>query len=934
MGKIKKILENESIGGTQSTDVYPVTSTKAVYDTSNKVLDDYIQHLKKTSTFAGIATPTTNPGTPDVPVFYFAVEAGIYSNFNGISVSDGEIAILEWKGSWIKKTTDFATQQQIVRLDEKIDDKTNEINVAKEEALQAIAENEQSAIANFNSQRVTPEMLSESTKQLIEASGGGTITNLPDDEDLTSVDDGTGSKILKFADRTYNANNFSGKGYITLRKNIQEVIVSKYDLTITSGCIANGDITITVNSVENNISVTTDYSTPEQVAALIASSIDGSSLDGTVVSFSTQPTYNFNSTGVQGSVSDTSYTENRNVLTQSMINKSNTIYEIRYDFDLNGQRLFIPENCIFDFQGGSFNNGIISITTIDEWINYAKGDFTIQYRGSLVNPNLSLNVSRFSSLANILNCYTDKPLDNIIFNINGQKDATFNLDGRNNLITTKDFRIICYNLNIKNVKVQPSDLNSRCIVGNKYSITSFIYDYKCKLRYENCEFINCDISVNNNIEFINCKFINCSITIGLDAVQYNNDNNAFIFAKIEGCEFHYGKHNVNNIELIHISFIGWKGNAIIHNCRFYNEMDSVPENKYLNDWIDLYDSCNASITNCFFYSKHTAAGEGIINVKSHSFSSSDGDGVNTWNYTDKIGYKTNTIISNNIFVFDLNKSSFYFNDAAFIWVRNYRRETTQSEDVFNTRKSVIVTNNTFNIKVNDTFDYKSQRIHMIFTQHGIENVLISNNTFHIDENLINANIGLWGYSPITTTYIDIIPKVINTIFTNNIVQCNNISSTLHLYQFVGGITDIHTDNIDLIVFKDNVLYGNVLDVSNNITETIDNFIIKDNLYKSTRTGKFFGTFFVTDKYYVPKLELGKIVWNKSKNKLGIYIGKDENNIPILVGSDGVNIDILREGSTKNRPTDIDAGFQYFDTTLNKPIWWNGNQWVDATGITV
>lgn len=47
MGKIKKILETELVGGTQNTDVYPVTSTKAVYDTSNKVLDDYIQHLKK-----------------------------------------------------------------------------------------------------------------------------------------------------------------------------------------------------------------------------------------------------------------------------------------------------------------------------------------------------------------------------------------------------------------------------------------------------------------------------------------------------------------------------------------------------------------------------------------------------------------------------------------------------------------------------------------------------------------------------------------------------------------------------------------------------------------------------------------------------------------------------------------------------------------------
>ena len=88
MGKIKKILENELVGGTQSTDVYPVTSTKAVYDTNNKVLDDYIQHLKKTSTFAGIATPTTNPGTPDGPVFYIAGE-GTYVNFSNLVIGVG-----------------------------------------------------------------------------------------------------------------------------------------------------------------------------------------------------------------------------------------------------------------------------------------------------------------------------------------------------------------------------------------------------------------------------------------------------------------------------------------------------------------------------------------------------------------------------------------------------------------------------------------------------------------------------------------------------------------------------------------------------------------------------------------------------------------------------------------------------------------------------
>ena len=39
MGKIKKILENELVGGTQNTDVYPVTSVKAVYDENNERLD-------------------------------------------------------------------------------------------------------------------------------------------------------------------------------------------------------------------------------------------------------------------------------------------------------------------------------------------------------------------------------------------------------------------------------------------------------------------------------------------------------------------------------------------------------------------------------------------------------------------------------------------------------------------------------------------------------------------------------------------------------------------------------------------------------------------------------------------------------------------------------------------------------------------------------
>ena len=53
--------------------------------------------------------------------------------------------------------------------------------------------------------------------------------------------------------------------------------------------------------------------------------------------------------------------------------------------------------------------------------------------------------------------------------------------------------------------------------------------------------------------------------------------------------------------------------------------------------------------------------------------------------------------------------------------------------------------------------------------------------------------------------------------------------------------------------------------------------------------------------------------------------------------DGTNakiIAIVSIGTTVQRPTGVTAGFQFYDTTLNKPIWWNGINWVDATGTTV
>lgn len=41
------------------------------------------------------------------------------------------------------------------------------------------------------------------------------------------------------------------------------------------------------------------------------------------------------------------------------VTKENTIYEIRYDFDLNGAEITIPESCILKFNGGKLENGTL-----------------------------------------------------------------------------------------------------------------------------------------------------------------------------------------------------------------------------------------------------------------------------------------------------------------------------------------------------------------------------------------------------------------------------------------------------------------------------------------------------------------------------------------------------------------------------------------------
>ena len=80
------------------------------------VLNSIVSSVGENSTFAGIATPSTNPGTPDGPVFYLATQAGTYDNFDGI-VNNGECLIFKKnEDSWVSAETGIITNKKLSNL--------------------------------------------------------------------------------------------------------------------------------------------------------------------------------------------------------------------------------------------------------------------------------------------------------------------------------------------------------------------------------------------------------------------------------------------------------------------------------------------------------------------------------------------------------------------------------------------------------------------------------------------------------------------------------------------------------------------------------------------------------------------------------------------------------------------------------------------------
>lgn len=114
----------------------------------NSVLNAMVDTLGTGYSFAGVATPATNPGTPDAKVFYIANGKGTYTHFGELEVTEDDVVVLYWDSLWHKESTGIAREENLTNLEKEVATKQNALTDTDGGYGQRVAELEKEGIAS------------------------------------------------------------------------------------------------------------------------------------------------------------------------------------------------------------------------------------------------------------------------------------------------------------------------------------------------------------------------------------------------------------------------------------------------------------------------------------------------------------------------------------------------------------------------------------------------------------------------------------------------------------------------------------------------------------------------------------------------------------------------------------------------------------------
>lgn len=784
-----------------------------------------------------------------------------------------------------------------------------------------------------------------------------TITNLADDEDITSVDDGTGSNVLKFKDKAYNPLTYSGMGRKILRKNIvnginvltQSMInTANVIYVIQYDYIIGEDITIPANCVlkfeGGSITNNGDYTLTGQDTVVIADVtkiIDANiKIGGTWKAGWAFPEW-FGAKGDGESDDSLSFRKTFENFSNVILHKKTYCMHMVPVKDLN-----------------LVGNGA-----------------TLKYNG----PILGQGGANFNHELNILVSRAGTPLEtpgSPHVRTTPQFD-TFRVTGVNFFFDGHNKRIYPF----PNYKEQ-------------LSRGVFIYGFRCAI-VENCTFddsVGCALqfSAVERVEVRNCSFTNIGpraderLSGGYNAINisqiggfYNWDadgqyaDNFYYFCEdaiIENCR-------IEKVCDVGITYLA--RNFTCRNC-YFNKVSLPFEPVDINGGVKtLYMSQTKLIENCQFYYSGGIVIPSPLQVE---------DDSQTENYSSVSIIRNNLIEHPNEWLEDGHTETSPFNlFEIFSFSPNLEGRVIDSTCIIENN----IVKNAPNIKGNiinliiggrcvirdNTFE-AINATHMVYVNKTAM-VFIQNNYFDCSS-MTGYMFSVTG-SQLYVNDNNICIGATESIFldrrNNKIIRItNNKFNTSHEYanitfkscdsidvinnEFVNTGTNIGNTNFIKLAsedFKSINIIGNKCEKLFNLDEkpsSIENFIIRDNIcsdFKNVGTTAerralkleraAYRAFFTNFEFFDTDLNMG-LVFNGnnfiSKNGFTAALNRGTTSQrPVAMQNLGMT------SITGQLKSDRDVGFEYFDTDLSKPIYakvidnsTGSITWVDATGTTV
>lgn len=667
--------------------------------------------------------------------------------------------------------------------------------------------------------------------------------------------------------------------------------------------------------------------------------------------------------------------ERKNVLTQAMINEPNTIYEIRYDFDLNGEEINIPEGCVLSFIGGSLDKGIITgyNTVIIASPVKIFGE-QIEINGTFVNTynlpewfslNFTKTLESFHGIDFVGNYIIDKPITVDL----GDKSIYLNFHEQSKITVNDDF-IGDYVFTIANSETKNSkadfdanvlcgsgkiDLNERCGLikftkSNKYTETNHgkkctftdlivyhagktidgitpnfdsTFTPKTAIIYTafNAVFTNCYIAATRNV---NAKKPDCGIWLnGTD----HKINRLTVITNTVGI-YNMQSTYVNDCHVWgapEIAFYATGGNFI---------------SKTYGDWAKcsffIKGGSTIDITNHFVITTFTDEsspyykGNNMVIVK---LANDLGDIKGFLSYRCPSAPNARVVVRENdegtelkqkfgkLKIIDISESVENYSSSKYY-------STPLLEDYENDIHYAKITGIPYKgdariVYVSD--DNKNETFCVVLGSSKV--YLIS--TYNCNGKFYRSNISEGFVKLKDNQECEILLKYINKYSTLRVVYTNNI------YPFnITSITENDYNNRD-----SDYQPLSILNRQTRIQNDISDFENTEMYLEQVKTllhfeGGKFSTCSIPNYADIlsqkEKIKIGCLAFSKKNNKIGVWNGKN------FEGDDFGNIDYKRKGETPERPilNATNTGYMYYDVTLKKYIVWNGTEWTNMDGSSL